>query len=257
MTVMTAALLGLVEGITEFLPISSTGHLIIVQKFLGIASTGAVKSFDIAIQSGAILAAVVFYWKMIARNRKTWLPVIVAFVPTAIAGVALHSVVKSYLLDNVTVVVFALFIGGILLILLERVAATKPPLILKIEDISLFHAVLIGCAQAASIIPGVSRSAATILSGMMLRIDRKTIVDFSFLLAIPTMAGATALDLVKSADAFSSSDIGAIAVGFLMSFLTALLAIKWLLSFIQTHTFVPFGIYRIVMGFILWFFILQ
>lgn len=256
MSPMIAAILGITEGITEFLPISSTGHLIIVQKFLGIASTDAVKSFDIAIQSGAILAAVVFYWNMIARNRKTWLPVIIAFVPTAIAGVLLHGIVKNHLLDNVTVVVFALLIGGILLILLERITETRTPLVRSIGDMSLRQALLIGCAQAVSIIPGVSRSAATILGGMMLRIDRKTIVDFSFLLAIPTMAGATGLDLVKSAGTFSSADIGTIVIGFVVSFLTALLAIKWLLSFIRTHTFVPFGIYRIAVGFVLWFFIL-
>lgn len=257
MTALHALLLGMTEGITEFLPISSTGHLILVQRLLGIESTEAVKSFDIIIQSGAIAAAVVAYWSVIVQKRSTWMPVLAAFVPTAIIGFLLHSTVKAYLLDNVTVVAGALIIGGVLIILFERFHAGSEPSVRSVEDITVRQAFLIGLAQTLAIVPGTSRSAATILGGMLLRIDRKAIVDFSFLLAIPTMAGATALDIVKSADTFSASDIGIIAVGFTVSFLTALVAIRWLLQFIQTHTFIPFGLYRIALACIVWVLILR
>jgi undecaprenyl-diphosphatase len=256
MTLLSAALLGIVEGITEFLPVSSTGHLIIAQKLLNVPATDAVKSFDIAIQLGAILAAVIIYWPML-MNRKLWIPVLAAFLPTAIIGFALHSVVKTYLLGNSTVVILALGIGGVILIGFELLHKEKDATITKAENVSVPQAIVIGLAQAVALIPGVSRSAATVIGGMSLGISRSAIVDFSFLLAIPTMAAATGLDLVKSADSFSSNDLLMLAVGFVLSFITAYVAIKWLLSFVRSHSFVAFGVYRIIVAIALWFFVIR
>lgn len=256
MDLFQAVILGIVEGITEFLPVSSTGHLIVVQKLFAIPITDAVKSFDIVIQLGAIAAAVWIYRAMIFGSRRILLLVLSAFLPTAVLGFLLHGVVKTYLLGSVGTVVSALFIGGVILIGFERLHPVKQLKKSKVEKITIQQAVIIGCAQSLALIPGTSRSAATIVGGMLLGIDRKTIVDFSFLLAIPTMAAATALDFAKSAGSFSSHDALTIAIGFVVSFITAWFAIQWLLKFIQTHTFVPFGIYRIALALILWIFLL-
>lgn len=248
MTLLQAALLGIVEGVTEFLPISSTAHLMLAQRMIGVESTEMVKSFDIAIQSGAILAVVVIYWNLLLSNRKLWKTVLAAFIPTAIIGFILHSAVKTYLLGNVWVACWALVVGGIVLVAFEWFYHDKSAPIRDSGKITTGRAVLIGIAQSLAIIPGVSRSAAAILCGMSAGISRKAIVEFSFLLAIPTMAAATALDLVKSYDAFTADDAMLIGVGFIFSFLTAYASIKWLLRYVQTHSFIAFGLYRIVVG---------
>ena len=254
MTILTAVVLGIVEGITEFLPISSTGHLILAEKLAGMQTTDMLESFDIVIQLGAILAVVVIYAKSLLRTPKIWLPIFVAFLPTAVIGLALHHILKTYLLGNTTVVALSLLMGGIVIIAFEAKYKERRGAVKRIEDVSLPTAIGIGLCQSIAIVPGVSRSAATIIGGMMLGVDRKTIVDFSFLLAIPTMAAATGYDLVKSAHAFSSHDALTLLVGFIVAFVTALIAIRWLLSFIRSHTFTPFGIYRVLVGllFLLW-----
>lgn len=250
MTLLQAAALGIVEGITEFLPISSTGHLILTAKLLGIQSTEAVKSFEIIIQLGAIAAVLALYWKTLLKHRALWRPIIAAFIPTMILGLVLHDIVKTYLLDNTSVVLWSMGIGGVVLIAFEmlhkRAWTTDDPAKLKTAP-----AALIGVIQTLAVIPGVSRSAATIIGGMLLGVSRSAIVEFSFLLALPTMAGATALDLLKSYDQFSSSDVASIIVGFVTAFITAYIAIKWLLKFVQTHTFVAFGVYRIIAAIVL------
>ncbi len=254
MTLLAAALLGIVEGITEFLPVSSTGHLILTQKLLGMQSTGMLASFDIAIQLGAILAVLVVYGESILKKRTVWLPVCIAFLPTAVIGLLVHGYVKEHLLGNSTVVAWSLLIGGLLIILFERYHQENDARVRDIEKIPLLTAVCIGLFQSIAIIPGVSRAAATILGGMLLKVDRRTIVDFSFLLAIPTMCAATGLDLAKSYGQFAAHDVLTLGIGFAMSFITALLAIRWLLSFIRSHTFTPFGVYRVLIGlmFLLW-----
>ncbi len=257
MSLLHAVMLGVVEGITEFLPISSTGHLIITSRLLGLPVTNFLKSFEIAIQLGAIAAAVVVYGRMIIGNRRIWLTVTAAFIPTGIIGLFLHSVVKTYLLGNIAVVAASLGIGGIILILFEKLYREEVSTIKEVTDITIMQAVVIGCAQAVALIPGVSRSAATILSGMALGIRRSAIVDFSFLLAIPTMAAATGLDLLQSDDLFSSQNVAALIIGFSTAFLTAYVVIRWLLSFVRTHTFVAFGVYRIVLACVIWIFILS
>jgi undecaprenyl-diphosphatase len=255
LTLLYAALLGIIEGITEFLPISSTGHLILSEHLLGIPITDAVKSFDIAIQLGAIAAVLLIYWKILFANWKTFKMVCIAFIPTAVIGLLLHSVIKTYLLGSTNVVVWALLIGGIALILFELNHREEKAKTKCLGEVTVTQALWIGVFQSLALIPGTSRSAATIVGGLILGLDRKTIIDFSFLLAIPTMAAATGLDLLGSASSFTSHDITTIAVGFVFSFITAYFAIKWLLTFIRSHTFIPFGIYRIIIAIAFWMFV--
>ena len=247
-TFLYAIILGLVEGITEFLPISSTGHLILTSSLLKIPETNFLKTFEIAIQLGAILAVVVLYWRKLLLQKEVLTRVIIAFLPTAILGLLLYKVVKRYLLGNVEVVLWSLAAGGILLIVFELLHKEKEAAIGEVEQLSYQQAAAIGLFQSLAFIPGVSRAAATIVGGLLLGLKRKTIVEFSFLLAIPTMAAATGLDLVKNAGSFSGEQFGLLGVGFLVSFLTALVAIKWLLRFIEKHNFVWCGVYRITIA---------
>lgn len=263
MTIFDAAILGLVEGITEFLPISSTAHLMFASEALGLAQSAFVKSFEIAIQMGAILAVVALYWRKFL-DIPTILRVCVAFVPTAIVGLTLYPFIKTALLGNVVVALCALGVGGVLLIAFEywhKHRATKDgPLFNKapslVVPLTYRQAALVGLAQSVAVIPGVSRSAATIVGGLALGINRQTIVEFSFLLAAPTMAAATALDLYKNAGEFSQANWSVLAVGFTVSFVVALAAIKWLLRFVKTHDFTGFGIYRIAAAAVLGLFFL-
>lgn len=257
MDFLQAIILSIVEGITEFLPISSTGHLILTSQLLGIPETEFIKSFEIYIQLGAILAVIVLYGQKYLQNIKVWKNVVTAFIPTALIGFSLYKFIKTFLLGNSMVVVLSLLIGGILLIILEKIHHQKNTSIGKIEDLSLKQSFLIGLAQSISIIPGVSRSASTILGAMFLGVKRGTAVEFSFLLAVPTMLAASGYDLLKSDFAFSSNDWVLIAFGFIGSFITALLVIKWFIKFVQTNTFIPFGIYRIVLGIIFLLFYLK
>lgn len=257
MNLLSAVLLGITEGITEFLPISSTGHLILVDHLLRLPDSEFLKSFEIAIQLGAIVAAVIVYWKMIVHNKHLWLTVATAFIPTGIIGLLLHSFVKTYLIGNMMVVAVSLAIGGVVLIVFEAFHQDSLSSVTEAKDISYKQALIIGVSQALALIPGVSRSAATTICGMTIGIRRSAIVDFSFLLAIPTMAAATGLDLLKSSHAFTSQDMLALTVGFITSFITALAAIRWLLSYVRAHTFKAFGMYRIVLAVVVWFFMIN
>ncbi len=244
-----AIILGIVEGITEFLPISSTGHLTLTANLLNLPDTEFWKSFEIAIQLGAILSVVVLYWNKIWSSRTLFLKVATAFVPTAIIGLIFYSLIKKFLLGNTIVVLVALLVGGILMIIFEKWYSKKPQLPENnLEDISYKQAGLIGLFQSLAIVPGVSRAAATIIGGLLLGLNRKTIIEFSFLLAVPTMAAATGLDLIKSNFAFSQSEWVTLAFGFVTSFIVALFAIKFLLRFIKNHTFEGFGWYRIILA---------
>lgn len=254
MTWFDALLLGIVEGITEFLPISSTAHLMFASEALGLAQSDFVKSFEIAIQLGAILAVVALYWRSFL-NPDTIKKVLAAFAPTALVGLALYPFIKSSLIGNIPVALAALFVGGVFLIIFERFAKVRP-LHEGLTSITYPKALLIGLAQAIAVVPGVSRSAATIIGGLMLGIDRRTIVEFSFLLAVPTMAAATGLDLYKNYQNFTSADMGALAIGFVVSFIVAAASIVWLLRYVQRHDFTAFGVYRIIAA-ALFFFILM
>ncbi len=197
------------------------------------------------IQSGAILAVVLLYW----RKFTDWgilKKVIVAFIPTGVLGLIFYGVVKNYLLGSTAVVLWSLAIGGILLIIFEKFLSGNEGMG-EIKDLSYGKAATIGLFQSVAMIPGVSRSAATIVGGMLLGLKREAIVEFSFLLAVPTMLAATGLDLVKSFHSFSSSQFGVLALGFIASFVMAVVSIKFLLNYIRKHSFTGFGVYRIIL----------
>lgn len=247
MSLFDALILGIVEGITEFLPISSTGHLILTSAILNLTQTDFLKSFEICIQLGAIAAVLFLYWRKfldIGVLKKLF----VAFVPTALIGLALYKVIKTYLIGNEWVVVSALFLGGIALIVFEYFHTEKEGGAEDIHTVSYTQAVSIGLFQALAIVPGVSRSAATIMGGLLVGLKRTTIVEFSFLVAVPTMLAATGLDLVKNASSFSSSNVATLLVGFAAAFFVAMFSIRFLLSFVRSRSFVFFGVYRIVVA---------
>ena len=282
MDVLHALIFGVVEGITEFLPISSTGHLMLTARYLGIAQTEFVKSFEIAIQSGAILAVAVLYWKILIKRLDIWKKIITAFLPTAVIGAVMYKIIKRFLLNSTGVVLWSLFLGGAVLIFFEyfhgmgKYKTLSQPLKLhqgspefrlwrdevscrkkkettgELSQISYRQALLIGLFQSIAVVPGVSRAAATIVGGLLLGLKRRTIVEFSFLLAIPTMLAAMGFDLIKSAHTFNHAQFSLLSIGFIVSFVVALLAIRFLLVFIKKHTFVPFGIYRMLVAFLFW-----
>lgn len=249
MNFFQAIILGIIEGLTEFLPISSTAHLIIANRLLAISITDFVKSFDIIIQLGAILAVVVLYARRLLLERPTFQKIIVAFIPTAIIGFFLYPFIKNNLLENIPLMAYALIIGGIIMIIFEYKKPTQ-----KLEKhISYYRALLIGFFQSLAIIPGVSRAGATIIGGQSLGISRKTIVEFSFLLAIPTMMAASGLDVIKSDFKFTTYEWSLLAVGFVTAFITALLAVRFFLRYIEKHSFSAFGWYRIIIGLLILF----
>ncbi|KKT46911.1 MAG: Undecaprenyl-diphosphatase [Candidatus Collierbacteria bacterium GW2011_GWF2_44_15] len=249
MTLIQAILLGIIEGVTEFLPISSTGHLILAERLFNIPSTDFSKTFSIFIQLGAILAVIWLYFPKIIQSKKLWLPITLAFIPTGILGAIAYPYIKSFLLDNVLVTSLSLLIGGVLLFILDKTFKQKAATH-SVEKLSPLRLVLIGIFQSFSFVPGVSRSAASIIGGLSVGLDRVEAVEFSFLLAIPTMASAVAYDLYKSGLVFTQSDLLLLAVGFIVSFLTALLAIKAFIKYVVDRGFVSFAIYRIILAII-------
>ncbi|MBI4549333.1 MAG: undecaprenyl-diphosphate phosphatase [Candidatus Omnitrophica bacterium] len=252
MTLWQAVLLGVVEGITEFLPISSTGHLILTARLIRLPATEFLKSFEIAIQLGAMLSVVVVYARRLAAEPKVWARIFAAFIPTAVVGLVLYKFIKRYLMASEATVLWALVIGGIILIVFERYHRENPAGEENLSALSFRDCFLIGLFQSLAVIPGVSRSAATIIGGLALGLRRKTVVEFSFLLAVPTLAAATGLDLLKSGASFTAGEFGLLAVGFLVSLAVALLSIRFLLHFIKNHNFTVFGWYRIVLGVLFW-----
>lgn len=253
MTLFHSIILGLIEGLTEFLPISSTAHLILAGEWLRIPTTEFLKTFNISIQLGAILAVVILYWKKIWSSWSLILKIGAAFLTTSLIGLALYKIVKSYLMENIPLIAGALLIGGIAIILLEKYYSRKTAATAagELNSLSYKQAISIGACQSLAMIPGVSRSAATILGGLGLGISRKNIVEFSFLLAIPTMAAATGLDLYESREligGLSGQELLAWGAGFITAFLTAIIGIKFFIKFIQKNNFAPFGWYRIFLG---------
>ena len=245
-----ALILGAVEGITEFLPISSTAHLRLFSEWLGIVNSDFSKSFDIFIQLGAILAVLAVYLKTLYRQPKIILKLIAAFIPTGIIGLLAYPLVKSQFMDSFWLIASALGLGGLFLIWFERYYHKKKVKSGGLEQISYQQACLIGLCQALAIIPGISRSAATIVGGLAFGLKRSTIVEFSFLLALPTMLAATGLDLVKSTWSFGRPEIMALSIGLVTAFITAWLSVKWLLRFIERHNFRSFGWYRLALSII-------
>ncbi|NMM11955.1 MAG: undecaprenyl-diphosphate phosphatase [Rhodoferax sp.] len=253
-----AAIMGIVEGLTEFLPISSTGHLILAGALLGFDDDKA-KVFDIAIQTGAIFAVILVYWQKI-RDTLVALPsekqaqrfalnVFIAFVPAVILGLLFGKAIKAHLFTPV-VVASTFIIGGFIILWAER-RQQKNPSVARIHDVESMtpmDALKVGLAQCLAMIPGTSRSGATIIGGMLLGLSRKAATDFSFYLAIPTLIGAGAYSLFKERALLSMADVPLFGVGLVFSFLSAWLCIRWLLRYIATHSFVGFAYYRIVFG---------
>lgn len=258
MTVLHTLIMGAVEGITEFLPISSTAHLEIAQNLLKIPTTDFIKSFEIVIQLGAIGAVVILYFRKIFSSLKYFTNICIAFIPTGVIGFILYKIIKSFLLGNIILASSMLLVGGIIIILFEykQKKNTEAVLPRTVESLSVRELLILGTIQSLAVIPGVSRSGAVIIGGRMLGLPSLLITEFSFLLAIPTMLAASAYDLLKSGFLFSSSEWGTILLGFVVSFLVALFVVKWLLKYIQSHSFAIFGWYRIILGAILLIFFL-
>jgi undecaprenyl-diphosphatase len=253
-TFFDAALLGLVEGLTEFLPVSSTGHLILLVDLIGFSGPPG-RVFEVAIQLGAVLAICVVYfarlWGVVAnlgrdpRAMRFVVAILLAFLPAALIGVALHKIIKEALF-NPTVVSVALIVGGVAILVIERFLPT--PRYHEVERFPATLALKIGFIQCLAMVPGVSRSGATILGALMLRVDRRTAAEFSFFLAIPTMLGATVYDLYKNWATMTMDGGLLIAVGFIVAFVSAALVVRSLVDFVSRYGFSPFGWYRIVLG---------
>jgi len=253
-----AAIMGIVEGLTEFLPISSTGHLILAGALLGFDDDKA-KVFDIAIQTGAILAVIIVYWQKI-RDTVVALPtqksaqrfalnVLIAFLPAVVLGLLFGKAIKAHLFTPV-VVATTFIIGGFIILWAEKRQASVATAarIQSADDMTLMDAFKVGLVQCLAMIPGTSRSGATIIGGMFLGLSRKAATDFSFYLAIPTLMGAGVYSLYKERALLSMADMPLFGVGLLFSFISAWLCIRWLLKFIATHSFVGFAWYRIAFG---------
>lgn len=246
MTIFDAGILGIVEGLSEFLPISSTGHLILASTMMKLVQSDSHKVFEVTIQSGAMLAVVHIYRKQLVSRLDLLKKLCFAFFPTGVLGYLLYKIVKS--LFQPAVVSYTLIAGGIAFIVIERYIKDRPATVASIQDISYKQAFAIGLMQSLSMVPGVSRSGATIMGGLLTGLNRKDAAEFSFLLALPTMFAATAYDIYKNHAIFSLGDWQNILVGFITSFIFAVIGIKALLKFITSHTFIPFGIYRILIG---------
>ena len=251
---LMAIILGLVEGLTEFIPVSSTGHLLLLGHFLGFESTG--KTFEIVIQLGALLAIISVYfkrlwtlatrWPVDAEARRFLIGLLVAFAPAVVIGVFAYDFIKLVLFETPVVICVALIVGGILLLLLDRMK--KVPVYLEADRYPMRVYLLIGLFQCLAMIPGVSRSGATIAGGLLLGTDKRSAAEFSFFLALPTMGAAVAYDLLQNWERLDFSDAGLIAIGFVTAFLTALAVVKLLLDFVSRHGFAPFAWWRIVVG---------
>ncbi len=254
MNLLDSVILGIVEGITEFLPISSTGHMILVSHLLGLKQTTFEKTFEIAIQLGAILSVISIYRDRLNGNWELWKKLIAAFIPTGILGLLLHSTIEN-LFSPFTVSVM-LIVWGVIFIVVELLYKEKEHHLERPEEISYLKAIAVGLFQSLAMVPGTSRSGATIIGGMLLGMKRVAATEFSFLLAIPTMLAATGFELLKNFDSIDLHGSIIFLVGFITAFISAFFAVKWLLGFIKNHTFIPFGIYRIVVGIVFLLFIL-
>jgi undecaprenyl-diphosphatase len=248
--IIQAIIIGIIEGFTEFLPISSTGHMIVASKFLGIEESALMKAYEVIIQFAAILAVMLIYREKITLKKiDLWLKLLLAFLPLAIVGFIFKDVIKS--LFNVQTVAWMFIIGGIIFLIVEHFYKENESHTQDVEAVSYKQAWWVGFAQIFSLVPGTSRAGATIVGGLLTGMDRKTSSDFSFLLAIPVMGAVSGYDMLKHYQDFADANWGAFVVGFVVAFVVAYITVKLFLVFIQKFTFVPFGIYRIIFGIIL------
>lgn len=251
---LTAAFLGLLEGLTEFLPVSSTGHLLLAGHFLGFESEG--KTFEVVIQLGAILALFSVYATLVLRlllrarhddaARRAIVSVLLAFLPAVVIGVLAHGFVKTVLFETPMLIAVMLILGGFVLLVIDRIA--PPPVHHDALALPLSKSLAIGFCQTLAMVPGVSRSGATIVGALLMGVEKRAAAEFSFLLSLPTMGAAVAYDLFKNRDVLDFGAVWEIAVGFSVAFLTAVLVVRWVLSFIGQHGYALFGWWRIIVG---------
>jgi undecaprenyl-diphosphatase len=246
MTLFEAIVIAVVEGITEFLPISSTGHMIITEALLGINIDEFTKAFTVNIQFGAILSVVVLYWRRFLQSWTFYQKLLVAFMPAAVVGLLASDLIDK-MFENVIVVAVTMLLGGILLLFVDNWFTKEK----SNQKITYSNALKIGFWQCIAMIPGVSRSAASIIGGMQQKLSRTTAAEFSFFLAVPTMAAASAYKLLKDFKHFNSENINILIIGNIVAFLVALIAIKTFITFLQKHGFKVFGWYRILVGLVL------
>jgi undecaprenyl-diphosphatase len=261
--ILKAIVLGVVEGVTEFLPISSTGHLLVAARLLNF-TRDANGTFEIFIQFGAVVALFAYYLRDLleqaqdvlsgkGNGRRFWLCILLAFIPAAVIGLLLRNWIKTVLFASPGLIAASFIVGGVIFILVERLFAARPVVALsKEEDVALQvtipRAFAIGCAQVLALVPGVSRSGASIVGGMLAGLDRATATRFSFYLAIPTLGSATLFELATSLRHISSGDVSLLAIGTVVAGIVAFVSIGWLLRYVQHHSFVAFGFYRIAAG---------
>lgn len=253
-TTLTAAFLGLLEGLTEFLPVSSTGHLLLASHFLGFESKG--KTFEVVIQLGAILALTSVYAVMVGRlflrarheaaARRSIVSVALAFLPAAVVGVLAHDFIKTVLFETPVLIAVMLILGGFVLLVIDRIAPA--PVHCEALALPLRTSFAIGLCQCVAMIPGVSRSGATIVGALLMGVEKRAAAEFSFLLSLPTMGAAVAYDLYKTRDVLDFGAVWEIAVGFAVAFVTAIVVVRWVLQYISRHGYALFGWWRIIVG---------
>jgi undecaprenyl-diphosphatase len=253
MNIMQAVILGVVEGLTEFLPVSSTGHLIVASDLLKIVQTDAHKAYLVIIQLAAVLAVIVNYRdKFTLRKLDLWKKVLLAFLPMSVIGFLFYKQIKAMFSTHVAAVMF--IVGGVVFLIVEHFYKEKPGLVQDVEQIRFRQAAWIGLGQIFALVPGTSRAGATIIGALLVGLSRKASAEFSFLLALPVMIAASGLDLLKHYKDFSNEQFFLLAVGFAVSFVVAYFVIRIFVKFLETFTFVSFGIYRIIFGITLLFF---
>ncbi|TDB64474.1 undecaprenyl-diphosphate phosphatase [Arundinibacter roseus] len=246
MTIWQAVILAIIEGITEFLPVSSTGHMIIASSLMGISHLEFTKMFTVNIQFGAILSVLVLYSRRFLQTKDFYFKLFVAFLPAAFFGLLLNDYIDA-LLENVVVVAISLLVGGIILVFIDKIANDYP----KDREVTYTEALKIGFYQCIAMVPGVSRSAATIIGGMFQGLTRKQAAEFSFFLAVPTMAAAAGYKFLKTYESIQASDIKILLLGNVVAFIVAMLAIRFFINFLTRYGFKLFGYYRIALGIIL------
>ncbi len=247
MNLLQSIIIAIIEGLTEFLPVSSTGHMILASTLMKIGENEFVKTFEIAIQIGAIMAIVMMYIKRFFKSIALYIRLFVAFVPTAVIGFFAYDIIKNILFNPVVVSV-SLIAGGIVLILIDKYIVKKDAEVAEIEDLPVKNAFYIGLIQCISMIPGVSRAAATIIGGVFNKFSKKQATEFSFLLAVPTMIAATGYDLLKTPATFTPFEIELLVIGLIVAFISAWIAVKIFLKIVDRYGFIHFGYYRIAIG---------
>jgi undecaprenyl-diphosphatase len=247
MTIPQSIIIAIIEGLTEFLPVSSTGHMILASAAMNIHDDEFVKTFEIFIQLGAILAIALMYIKRFLQGINIYLKLLAAFIPTAIIGLLAYDYIKAYLFNPVIVSV-SLIVGGVILILIDKRLVNSEAKVEEVEDMSYKNAFFIGLFQCVSMVPGTSRAAATIIGGVFNGLNKKQATEFSFLLAVPTMMAASGYDLLKTDLLFTNNQLLMLGLGTLVAFITAWFAVKLFLKFVSNHGFTAFGYYRIALG---------